>query len=92
MLGQTSLTAAIDDLDVDNEPDSRIRFRGRELIIPNPRADVLFCKVQIIDLENEDAVVANGESNPFSDFFGGAEPRAGRGDDREEPDQPVTIP
>ena len=92
MLGQTSLTVAVDDLNVASKPDTVIRFRGQERVIPNPRADSLFCKVQIIDLSHDEhVVVARAESDTFTDFFGADEPRVGVGDNREEPVRPPVF-
>lgn len=91
MLGRTRLTVAVDDLNVDSEPDTVIQFRDQEIAIPNPRADSLFCTVKIVDLSQENAVVVNGESNTLTDFFGADERRVGAGDNHEEPVCPPNI-
>jgi len=87
LTARSSLTLGVDMLDVD--PATSFEFGGREFTFN--AADVLFCKVDVLDSDNDNAIVASGESTVVQDFFGSRERRTGTGDNRMNASAPLIL-
>lgn len=89
-MGHSSLTVEISLLDV-----SRARpfqFEGQTIRARPPEAaEVIFARVDLIDGDNDDAIVLTKDSNPISEFFGADERTSVGGENREFPRFPVTF-